>query len=177
MKPPFRRRAGTKGFSLIELVVVIVLLGFLGAVGANLLADAMTTSYTVTNNQASGSAARYAAERIAREIRETPFAALGYNISTMNSTTYTFTRDDGVVVTIRFNSGAVTILYTGTAAAQTLVSGVSAFTLEYLDLLGGTVTNAEDVRVVRLTMTVTNAKTSKPDYFRTRIFLRNAQMA
>jgi prepilin-type N-terminal cleavage/methylation domain-containing protein len=172
MKNPFRCR----GFSLVELIVVIVLLGLLSAVGANMLSDTMLTAYTVTNNQASGSAARYAAERITREIRETPFAALGYNITTMSATTYTFTRDDGVVVTIRFNAGAVTILYTGTAAAQTLVSGVSAFTLEYLDVLGGSVTTAEDVRVVRLTMTVVNAKTSEPDYFRTRIFLRNAQM-
>jgi prepilin-type N-terminal cleavage/methylation domain-containing protein len=170
-----RSRAG-RGFSLIELVVVIVLIGLLAAVGANMVADTMSTAYTVTNNQASGSAARYAAERITREVREVAFGALGYSITTMTSASLAFTKEDGTAVTISSASGALTVRY-GTATAQTLTNQVSSFAFAYYDQLGGTTTSIEDIRFVQVTLSVVNSKTGATDSLRTRIFLRNAQAA
>jgi prepilin-type N-terminal cleavage/methylation domain-containing protein len=177
-----RARRACGGFSLVELIVVIVLMGFLAAVSANLIADTMTASYTATNNAASGSAARYAAERITREVRELAYGTTGgYTISTWTSTSFAFTKQDGTVVTITGTpsatpgAGTLTLRYTSVGAAQTLATGVSAFAFSYLDQLGATTTDKEDIRYVQLTMSIQNAKTLKTDSLRTRIFLRNAQ--
>ena len=169
-------RHANRGFSLVELVVVIVLLGLMAAVSANLISDTMLASYTATNNQASGSAARYAAERITREVRELSYGATGgYQITTMTATSLAFTKQDGTVVTITSSAGTLTLRYTSVGAAQTLATGVSSFAFAYMDQLGATTTDPEEVRFVQVTMSIQNATTGKTDSLRTRIFLRNAQ--
>jgi len=171
-----RRPRSSRGFSLIELVVVIVLMGFLAAVSANLIADTFTASYTTTNNAASGSVARYAAERITREVREMAYGTTGgYTISTWTSTSLSFTKQDGTVVTITSSGGTLTLRYTAIGTAQTLATGVTSFAFAYLDQLGATTTDAEDVRYVQVTMSVQNSSTGNTDSIRTRIFLRNAE--
>jgi len=170
------KRRSSLGFSLVELIVVIVLMSLMAAVSANLISDTMTASYTATNNAASGSVARYAAERITREVRELAYGSSGgYSISTWTSTSFAFTKQDGTVVTITSSGGTLTLRYTSIGAAQTLATGVTSFAFAYLDQLGATTTDKEDIRYVQLTMSVQNAKTSKTDSLRTRIFLRNAQ--
>lgn len=165
-----------RGFSLIELIVAIVLLGFLAVTGANMLGDTMNTSYITTNNHSSGSQARYAMERMTREIREIAYGATGYTIGTKTATTFSFTKDNGTVVTLTGSGTTLTLQYSpGTTSTLTdqLGSGGLAFT--YLDQLGGVTTSNEDIRFVQITMTVTNTKTGTTDSLRTRVFLRNAQ--
>ncbi len=58
------------GFTLIEFIIVIVLLGLLAAVGSNMLSDSFRTTRIVNAGNASQEQARYVLERIAREIRE-----------------------------------------------------------------------------------------------------------
>jgi type II secretory pathway pseudopilin PulG len=157
---------------LVELVVAIVLLGILFAAGANMVGDTMTTAFTVTRNQASGSQARYTAERLTREVREMAYATTGYDISTMTSTSLAFNKQDGTAVTINYSGTTLTLNYGGTTS--TLSDQVSAFAIAYYDLLGGTTADKDDVRFVQITLSVVNSNTGTTDSLRTRIFLRNA---
>src|SRR4029078_6433120 len=82
-------------FSLVELVVVMVLIGFLSALGSKMIAGTMQTSYIAARNHSSGSEPRYAMERVTREIREMAFAASGYSVTTMGASSIVFTKEDG----------------------------------------------------------------------------------
>jgi len=168
-------RRTSRGFSLMELVVVIVLLGMMFATGANMVSDTMRTAYTVTNNYASGSQARYATERLTREVREMAYAAAGYNITTMTSTSLAFSKEDGTSVTINYASPTLTLKYGSTTS--TISDQVSSFALAYYDQLGATTTDVADIRFVQITLSVVNSKTGTTDSLRTRIFLRNAEVS
>ena len=168
-----RRRS--RGFSLVELVVATVLLAILFAASANMVGDTMRTAYTQTNNMASGSQARYATERLTREIREMAFAAAGYNITTWTSTQLAFAKEDGTSVTINYVSPTLTLKYGSTTS--TISDQVSSFALAYYDQLGATTAAKSDVRFVQITISVVNSKTGTTDSLRTRVFLRNAEMS
>ena len=168
-------RRTCRGFSLFELVVVIVLMGIIFATGANMVGDTMRTAYTVTNNYASGSQARYTTERLTREIREIAYLVNGYNITTMTSTSLAFSKEDGTSVTINYVSPTLTLKYGSTTS--TISDQVSSFALAYYDQLGGTTTSTADIRFVQVTISVVNSKTGTTDSMRTRIFLRNAEVS
>jgi prepilin-type N-terminal cleavage/methylation domain-containing protein len=162
----------TRGFTLMELVVVLALLGLLAAAGTNMVGDTMTTAYYVTHNHSSGSKARYAVERMTREIREVAYGPLGYSM-TMGANTLSFTKEDGTAVTIASSGGNLQLTYSGTTAV--LTDQVSAFAFAYFDLDNVATSDPEQVRFVQVTIELTNAKTLQKDSIRTRIFLRNAQ--
>ena len=54
------------GFTLVELIIAIVLLGILGAVGSTMILDSFTTTQLSNASTASAGQARYALERLAR---------------------------------------------------------------------------------------------------------------
>jgi len=169
----------TRGFTLIELIVVMVLLGFLAAVGSKMIAGTMDTSYIAARNHSSGSEARYAMERITREIREMAFSASGYSVSTMGASSIVFTKEDGTVVTITYSGNSITLGYTGgttSTLTNQLVSG-STTTFQYRDQLGGATADKEDVRFVEITLAFANTVTGQAETLRNRVFLRNAQAA
>jgi len=72
--PRIRR---SSGFTLVEIVISIVLLGILAAVGSNMIYDSFRTTRLVDANQASRAQLRYAVERLAREIREVKYVSQG----------------------------------------------------------------------------------------------------
>jgi prepilin-type N-terminal cleavage/methylation domain-containing protein len=167
------RRA--RGFTLVELVVAITLLGILSAVGAWMISDTMQTSYITTHNHSSGSQARYAMERMTREIREVAYGATGgYSFTTKTATSVAFTKIDGTSVTITNSGTTLTMAYGATSSTLSDQISSGAFAFSYLDQVGGVTTSNEDIRFVQITMTVVNTKTGKTESLRSRIFLRNA---
>ena len=176
MRRAYHFRSSLRGFTLLELVIVIVLLGFIAAVGSQMIGDTMRTSFVWSHNTSTESQGRYAVERMARELREMAFAAGGYDISSWSSTAITFNKEDGTAVTISSSGTTLTLVYNPGATA-TLTDQLSSgtFALTYLDLLGGTVSDKEDVRAVQIAMTLANPTTGKTESFRNRVFLRNAQ--
>ena len=68
-------RGCQSGFSLIELVIAIVLIGLLGAVGSSMIFDSFDATRMVNANQSTMAKARYVMERLEREIREIRYAS------------------------------------------------------------------------------------------------------
>ena len=167
-----------RGFTLMELVITLVLMGILGTYGASLITDNFRTARMVNATQTSADHVRYAVERMAREIREIKFVdkATGYGIASMSATNLVFTRVIGgadVTVTITLTGTDVTLRYSP-AAASILSSQVSGFTLAYLKLDNTAATLATDVRFVVITLTATDATSGQAITERTRVALRNA---
>ena len=138
-----RSTATTKrqsGFTLVELVITVVVLGILAAVGSSMFSDTFMTARMVNSSQSSADQARYAMERLAREIREVKYSGNAYVIASAMSpgaTTMAFTRTiSGADVTVTVNkSGAnLTLAYSSPATTSTLATDVTAFTLDFLQL-------------------------------------------
>lgn len=66
-----------RGFTLIEVVIVIVLTGILASAAVQPLIQALTARARVANNLDAIDNLRYATERIVRELRQTQFDAAG----------------------------------------------------------------------------------------------------
>lgn len=159
----------TRGFTLIEAVMVIVLLGILAAAGAPMIAEGMRVATTASTDLDTLSQLRYTTERLARELRE--IESVG-GVYTINTGTGTFTKTDGTVVTISFASPNVSINYAGTGSA-TLTNQASAFQLNYLDISGATGATASTLRFVEVQLTLTNPTTGASHTQRTRVAMRN----
>jgi prepilin-type N-terminal cleavage/methylation domain-containing protein len=169
------RVARSRGFTLLEAVVAIVLLGLLASVGTNMMSDTMIASFTTTQNHSSGSQLRFAVERMAREIREMAYAATGYDITTKTSTSLVFKKEDGTTVSISASANTVTMAYGATSSTLTDQLSTGGLSLTYLDQLGAATTDNDEIRFVQISMTVANTKTGKTDSLRTRVMLREAQ--
>jgi MSHA biogenesis protein MshO len=165
-----------RGWSLIELVLVIVVLGILAAFVGPLLLSSLR-AYDLTSNTVSiYSKMRYAMERMAREIREvrrSPADAANFDISSMTASTLTFFKGDGTQVTVSSGGGNLTLNYVGTASG-TLTDQVSAFTFAYYQQDGTTAaTNAANVAFVEFSLTLTLGTNNFAN--RQRVDLRNPQ--
>ncbi len=146
------------GFTLVELVISIVLVGMVAAVGTSMLKDTFATAQMVNDNTASVGQARYVLERLAREIRETKYANSTatpatycsgtitdqYCITAFSATNLVLSRSDGVTVTICNGTNSTTCTggsslflgYSSPATTSTLTSQVGSFTLTYYDVNG-----------------------------------------
>jgi prepilin-type N-terminal cleavage/methylation domain-containing protein len=190
MRRPMTR--GQRGFTLVEMIMTIVLLGIMAGLGSSMIADVFRTSLLVNSGDASTAEARYALERIARELRETKYITTGYVISSpsplASASSITFTRAiNGVdtVITIAQNSSNVDITYATAngSSTSTLVSGVSGFTVAFLGmtvdattnaLTVGTTTSTLAVKEVVITLAITDPASGRAISQQTRVGLRNA---
>lgn len=163
-----------RGFTLIEMTMVIVILGVLAAAAAPLLTNSFRAYETNQTNLVTLSKLRYATERIARELREVRFNGTNYQIGTMTATVLSFTKNDAAstVVTITGAPPLVTLQYSTPAMTATLSDQVASLQFDYCDInntCGVALANVAYVDVV-LTLTDPNSGAAVQ---RTRIALRN----
>jgi prepilin-type N-terminal cleavage/methylation domain-containing protein len=168
------------GFTLIELIITMVLVGILTAFGASMIYSNMTTVISVNSGQATLDQARIAIARVARELREVKYTtSFTYSItSTMapSSTSVTFVRSIGgsdVTVTLAKSGSDLTLQYSSPAVTSTLVSGVTSLSLDFYDGNGAVTASTTDVRFVSIALAVTDATSGQTVSQRTRVALRN----
>lgn len=164
-----------RGFTLVELVITIVLIGILSAVGSTMISDSFTTTRIVNNNQGSAGQARYAIERIAREIRETKYdlSAKTYAINPTSATNLVFTKSNDVTVTINYSGTDLTLGYSSPAVTSSLSNQVSSFNAVYYDI-SNTITNSQSaIRFVQIELTFRDPISGQSIDQRTRVALRN----
>lgn len=175
-----------RGFTVMELVITVVILGILAVVGTSMISDTFTTARVVNAGQSSANEARYAVERIARELREVSFVsdAAGYDITSTlspSASSVSFNRSINnatVTVTITRTGSNLTLGYSSPATVSTLATQASNFTLDFLALnkLTGAVsatTSKADVRFVVVSLTLNDATSGQAITERTRVALRN----
>lgn len=168
------------GFTLIELVITLMIMGVLAAWGSSIISDNFRTVQVLTSTQTSADQVRYAVERVAREIREVKYIdkTTGYAVaSTMSpaASTMAFTRTiSGLDVLVTVDKAGTDLTLAYSPAAASLVSRqVTAFTMDFLKLDNTAATLATDVRFVVITLTVTDATSGQAITQRTRVALRN----
>lgn len=170
------RQRRSSGFTLVELIATIVVMGIMAAVGSSVISDTFTTVNVINRNQVVSSEARYAMERIAREIREMQYIGSAYVISSMTATNMVFTKGDGAIVTLN-NSGAnLTIAYSTLSGVTATLSNkvdTSGFALTYLDV-NGTTASASSLRYVQIQLTLKDATTGFSSTQRSRVAVRNS---
>lgn len=171
------RSRSQQGFTLMEMVIALVVLGLLGSVaGYGLVGGVLAFSETTGNVKTLGNL-RYANERMAREIREirrNPGTPANYDISTMTASNLVFTRLDGITVTLTAAPPLVQLGYSTPALNQTLTDEVGSMGFTYLQADGSTAaTGNNDIAFVDFELVLSHNGNNYPQ--RSRVSLRNRQ--
>lgn len=138
--------AHQSGFTLIEIVISIVLLGVLSVVGANMISDSFSTSNFVGRETAGIGNARYALERLGREMRE------ARTVLSSTETSITFIKNNNATVSVLIDSNKL-ILAVGSTSA-TLADNVNAFGLVYRDSDLSVTTTPSAIRYADIVLSV-----------------------
>jgi len=123
-------RQAANGFTLIEAVVAIVLIGVLAMAVIPVIDSAVHTYATTTNSLDALSKLRYATERMAREIREVrrnPLFPTDFDM-TLGATSLIFTKADGNQVSISSSAPNVNLAYQTPSASGVLTDLLNANT-------------------------------------------------
>ena len=197
----YRRHSG--GFTLVEIIISIVLIGMLAAVGASMLKDTFTTASMVNANTTSAGQARYALERLAREIREIKFntstgqycidtitwagssslvfrkmSAAGLantNPTDCNTEVTRVSIAGGSSLTYGYSPDASTAFTTSTLINNVIANAGGIPLLKYYQIDGATpATSTGNIRFVEITLTVADSTSGvQSTAQRTRVALRN----
>lgn len=144
------------GFSLVELIVSIVVLGILAAVTAPIFSSTVRTYVESDAHLATLSKARYAIERITRELREVQYnsGTSSFAFATMAAGNTTFTKWDGTTVALSTAGSNINMRYAPPGVMAPLTDELSALVLRYLDASGNPGATAATVASVEVTLTL-----------------------
>lgn len=183
MRPDMPR---TRGFSLVELVIVIIVIGIMAAVLSPLMLSSLRAYDTTLGNVVVLDKLRYATERLAREIREVNYNSnTGFAFTSMGANTTTFTRtfynSSGTAtvatVTVGNTGSAVTLAYsTPAVAAQILTDELgnsSNLVFSYLDQNGTVLGSPTPTTVYAVRIALTLIHNGQPYTQRTQVELKN----
>jgi prepilin-type N-terminal cleavage/methylation domain-containing protein len=142
----------SKGFTLIEIIIVIVILGILSTVAAMIILEG-AKSYSIEDSRSNAHyQARLAMERMAREIRliRSQTAA---DITTMGANTIRYSDIFGAQMGFRLTGTTIERTQDNAATWQPLATGVTALTFTYFQQDGSTVATATTLWYVVIDIT------------------------
>jgi prepilin-type N-terminal cleavage/methylation domain-containing protein len=155
-------RRAEAGFTLVELLVVLLLVGVVGSIVTSGLITAMTSTRQTQARIDAMAELQRGAERISRELRAAcpiigtldPHAVTAAIRRDGERLRHTYQFDIGTGIlsqdVTRYDAGSWTTTVSGRPLVQDLVNADATFT--YLDIDGETAVLPRDVRTVRLTM-------------------------
>jgi len=163
-----RRKLGEKGFTLIEVIVCLVLLGILCAVAGMGMAQIADGYVFARQNAETSQKAQVAIAKIVKELGAA-YAVSALPAPTTNSVTYT--RLPGPVtnrISFSATEGVVAI------NDVKIMNNVKGFTLAYVDAANNTTTVTENIRLIDITLTVNGANTTTIPYDKISVYLQEA---
>jgi prepilin-type N-terminal cleavage/methylation domain-containing protein len=137
MNAPCCARAG--GFTLFEMIVVIVLTAVIFAVGGLLLGHSFQSFVTARDDENVGAQGRVALERMEREIRAVRTQDAN-GMTTLQANNFQFIDTDGNTVGFYYNSGAGQVMRSDGTNTYPLADNVTAMNYEYTDSGGNVLT-------------------------------------
>lgn len=174
---------GARGFTLIELTMTVVVMGIIAAVGAPMLGKSLLLFDAATVELNTLSKERYAMARMVRELR-----AVNYNggtsqydltLASVGASSITFTKTDGVAVTLTGTPPLLEITYSSGGGAATLTDQVAAGGVTFTGYLADgatTTTNAAQMEFVDVSLALLRPPTNANSFPRvTRVQLRDQQ--
>jgi len=165
--------AGQHGFSLIELIVVLALMGILGLMagfGISQLADGFIFTKNVSDNVGKGQLAMLRLSEEMRKIKEV-------NSGSLHSINFVVTHGDGVTknYTVSWDgTNGHNLLMSDGSNNDVLVDDVKSFTLQYYPAYDGVASPSWGTATKLIEISLTLADSSQIDsVFTTRIAPRN----
>jgi len=135
----------SKGFTLIELIMVIVICCILANIGSYVLIAGFNAYTTNQNIMTANNQARMALERMTRDIHSVNSSA---SITTATSSQFSFVNISGTSITYQL---------TGTKlmrTAQVLADNVSSLSFSYLDKNGTTTAVLANIRYINVNLII-----------------------
>jgi prepilin-type N-terminal cleavage/methylation domain-containing protein len=128
-RPRTRPQRRERGFTLIELVIVIVVVSVAALVFSRMFIEAVRSYEWVDVEKEKLQEARYAQERMTREFRR---VRDNVSINAATATTFTFVDRDVATISISWNGvKGADLIYTKNGTAHVLASGVDSLAFAY----------------------------------------------
>jgi prepilin-type N-terminal cleavage/methylation domain-containing protein len=154
------RNPQSKGFTLIEMVIVIVLVGILATIAATIIMQGVRAYSDEQSRSDAHYQARLAVERMSREIRLIRGNA---DISVMNGTLLRFTDINGSQMGFRLNGGNIERTEDNAVSWQMLatnITGTGGNIFTYLDNNGATTAAPASLWLVQIQFIATQGTES-----------------
>lgn len=134
------------GFTMIELILVIVLLAIIGTTAAMILNEGLFSYITAKNVTDAEWQGRVGVDRMLRDIRAVRSSG---DISTASASQFIFTDITGTSVTYQLTGSSLM------RNSQVLADGVQSLTFTYTDKSGASTSTINAIRYVTFSVTVT----------------------
>ncbi|OGQ05224.1 MAG: hypothetical protein A2W61_01840 [Deltaproteobacteria bacterium RIFCSPLOWO2_01_44_7] len=154
------------GFTLVEIVLTIALVSILFASAGLILRQGLDSYAHISERSANLQAARYAMERMSREL-ELVGDESSTNIQSIQSNSVSFVDSDSITTDFNFTNQA---LYRGT---DLLLSNVTSATFTGFKDNGNTTSSGQQTRRVRIEFSTLPPGQTAPLTLRTDVFIRN----
>ena len=159
-----RERGRQSGFTLVEMVLSITLLGIVGVLVGSLFVESIKTFSLISDRRGSLEDARIVSEKMKREIeliRDTT------DIATFTNSKLKFSLP---------SEGNITYTLIGTNLkrnSDVLADNVASLGFNYLDLNGDETSTADNIRRIRFEFVINTAQNHGIHRVRSQVFLRN----
>lgn len=151
-----------RGFTLVELVIVILLLSVISAVGSRLLSAGFNGYLLARDLTDADWQGRIALERMTRELRDIPQG----NLNAVAANQVSFTDWDNVTL-VTYSLAGNTLMRN----ARPLADGIAALNFTYLDSAFQVTAVPANVRYISVTVNVTQGGTNLS--YRSAVYTRN----
>lgn len=141
------RSSSRSGYTLVEMVVVMVILGIVGLVAAVVLLESMRVYARIVPAMDASYKAQHAVQRMKREIRGLKDAA---SISSLTTSAFTFADTSDQTVSYVFTGSDLT------RNGDLLADGVRAMNFSYFQKDGSPAASPADLHLVEVDLTVQN---------------------